>query len=308
MRPRGGEPYKSFDSAVTGGTPLRPLDAALAYAAKGWPVFPTAIIDRQKVPLCKRGLLDASTDPEIITRWWTRRPRALITIATGASSGIVILDIDTKYSDQNGFDTLDALGFSALPDTPISHTPSGGVHLHFAAGDREFRNTGGARGRGLGPGLDWPAWGGACVMPTPGSRYWWDPVANFDTVPLAPVPAKLRPAEPVRHQECDRPSTSNVDGLSLYGEIIIDLACREIIGAPGGAQEITLNGECFSIGTLVASGEAPEWFARKMLMWAAVRMPDHDPHRPWVHKDLEKKVDAAFEAGLRRPRSVRRGR
>ena len=142
----------------------------------------------------------------------------------------------------------------------------------------------------------------------PGSRYWWDPVANFDTVPLAPVPAKLRPAEPVRHQECDRPSTSNVDGLSLYGEIIIDLACREIIGAPGGAQEITLNGECFSIGTLVASGEAPEWFARKMLMWAAVRMPDHDPHRPWVHKDLEKKVDAAFEAGLRRPRSVRRGR
>jgi len=61
-----------------------------------------------------------------------------------------------------------------------------------------------------------------------------------------------------------------------------------------------------SIGTLVAAGEAPEWLARDLLTWAALQMPDYIAGQPWLKKDLEKKVDAAFKAGLRQPRVVKR--
>ncbi|HEX9016816.1 MAG TPA: bifunctional DNA primase/polymerase, partial [Chloroflexota bacterium] len=36
------------------------LSAALDYAARGWPVLP--LVPREKRPLTKRGLLDATTD------------------------------------------------------------------------------------------------------------------------------------------------------------------------------------------------------------------------------------------------------
>jgi hypothetical protein len=169
-----------------------------------------------KVPLTKNGLKDATTDPEIITAWWSRRPSALINIATGTASGVVVLDVDVKHANANGFDTLAELGFAILPETPISHTPSGGVNLLFTAGEREFRNTDGARGyRGIGPGLDWRAWGGACAMPTPGTGYWWDPICDL-TVPLAPIPPQLLPREPVAPRAAGpvRPTTWHAERSS----------------------------------------------------------------------------------------------
>ena len=58
------------------------LDAALRYAARGWPVFPC----RGKIPLTPHGFHDASTDAATIEAWWRENPDALISVATGASA------------------------------------------------------------------------------------------------------------------------------------------------------------------------------------------------------------------------------
>ena len=43
------------------------LGQALAYAARGWPVFPCQA--GQKIPATAHGHLDATTDPGQITAW-----------------------------------------------------------------------------------------------------------------------------------------------------------------------------------------------------------------------------------------------
>jgi hypothetical protein len=210
-----------------------------------------------------------------------------------------------SYADRYGFDTLDALGFAILPETPMAHTASGGLHLYFAPPDAvEIGCTEGERGKGIGSGLDWRGAGGYVIVPAPGSGYNWDPHCNFDTVPLAPVPAALLPREPERPAAHARPAKPTT-GLSPYSEVALDSACRRIIAAPAGQQEVTLNAECFSIGTLVGAAAVPEVFAQRVLLWAAQQITDYDRHRRWRASDREKKVARAFDAGMRHPREAR---
>src|SRR5262249_51630909 len=159
-------------------------DAALDYAARGWSVFPCEWRELQrKKPLTDNGYKDASTDPQVIRRWWGRCPSALIGTPTG--HGFVVLDIDVKRG-QDGRATLAALGFAELPPTPTARTGSGGWHLYFAEPVRPLHSTQGARGRGIGPGLDWRGTGGYVIAPSPGSGYEW--VEETLALPLAPVP------------------------------------------------------------------------------------------------------------------------
>jgi hypothetical protein len=284
-----------------------PLKAAFEYAARGWPVFPCIPDDgpQRKRPLTPHGLHDASTDQAIIVAWWHRWPGALIGVPTGRPSGCVVLDVDVKHSDRNGFDTLAAFAFAILPETPMVHTASGGLHLYFDPAGREIRNTEGKRGRGIGHGLDWRGDGGYVIAPSPGSGYVWDPHLNIDTVPLARVPERLLPAEKVRIVA--RPIRP-IKGLSPYAEEALDRACKAIIGASNGEQEATINGEVFAIGTLAGAGGIPPDFARRVLIWAARQVQSYDHRRPWRPRELDDKVSRAFMAGLHQPRGVRRGR
>ena len=105
---------------------MKQLDAALRYAARGWPVFPC----RGKIPLTAHGFRDASMDAATIEAWWRENPDALISVATGRASGVVVLDIDVKHAGPNGWDALEEIG-APLPDTPMASTPSGGTHVFF---------------------------------------------------------------------------------------------------------------------------------------------------------------------------------
>jgi hypothetical protein len=281
---------------------MTPLDAALRYAERGWPVFPCiAAGPRRKRPHTARGFHDATTGPAIITSWWTRWPDALIGMPTGGVSGLWVLDIDTKRPEANGFDTLDDLGHSILPETPMVHTPSDGLHVYFDAGERELRCSAGL----LGPGLDVRGEGGYVILPSPGSGYRWDPQWNFGTVSLAPAPDWLWPPKPSRPVTAFR--VQPIIGLSPYGEAAIEDACDVIVGALAGEQERTLNAECFSIGTLAGAGLVPADIALRALLRAANAMPDHDPRRPWRPEEIDLKVRRAFSAGMQHPREARRG-
>jgi hypothetical protein len=281
------------------------LGAAIAYAARGWPVFPCNPEEgpQHKRPLTERGFHDASVAPVVINRWWGRWFAALIGVPTGAAIGAVVLDVDVKRPETYGYDTLADLGYAILPDTPMAHTASGGLHLYFSRPPRGLRNTGGARGRGIGPGLDWRGDGGYVIVPSPGSGYSWDPHWNFETMPLAEVPATLLPRE-VEREGVAEPVKPEA-GLSRYAEAALDAACRRIITAPFGEQETTINGEAFAIGTLAGANGIPAGFARRALIWAATGVPSYDTRRRWQAGELTRKVERAFADGMRHPRETR---
>lgn len=157
--------------------------AALYYAGLGWPVFP--LVPGEKLPLLSKarggkGVLDATTDVEMVTTWWTTYPDANIGLATGRDADLYVVDID----DALGEDAL--LRYGALPPTPESHTGKG-RHLLFSY--KGGRNTAGR----LGPKIDTRGEGGYIVAPPSlhpnGGRYRW--VTPPHKAPVAPLPQAI---------------------------------------------------------------------------------------------------------------------
>ncbi|MGH3151824.1 MAG: bifunctional DNA primase/polymerase [Streptosporangiaceae bacterium] len=106
------------------------LRQALAYAARGWPVFPCAA--GQKIPATAHGHRDATTDPAQITAWFTRNPRWNLAVATGAP-GPDVLDVDDHGPAGNGYAAFARLTKVGLVDGAAAYvrTPSGGLHAYF---------------------------------------------------------------------------------------------------------------------------------------------------------------------------------
>ena len=115
------------------------LSYALHYAALGWPVLPLHTIRPDgrcscgevscrtpgKHPRTARGQDEASSDPEVIRRWWQRWPAANIGVRADLA-GLAVIDIDPR----NGGSV------EALPeplDTLAARTGGGGWHLFVKA-------------------------------------------------------------------------------------------------------------------------------------------------------------------------------
>ena len=162
----------------------RCLQEALALAARGWPVFPLHhAIDGAcscgkadctsigKHPRTKNGLKNATTDENRIMSWFRKWPSANVGSVTGATSGIVVIDIDPRHG---GTESLAALEqeHGHLPETVESQTGGGGRHLIFAHPGDAIRNRSNVR-----PGIDVRGDGGYIVAPPSvhetGSRYRW---------------------------------------------------------------------------------------------------------------------------------------
>lgn len=148
------------------------LDAALAYAKKGWSVFPCR---ENKSPMITggKGFKEATTDEEQIRQWWKEYPQALIGIATGAVSGIVVLDVDNHSKENNGIESMrDILAkHKDFKFTIKASTPSGGYHFYFK---HQFD----IRAQiGYAPGVDIKSDGGYVIAPpsrvSDTKRYTW---------------------------------------------------------------------------------------------------------------------------------------
>ncbi len=133
---------------MTGAT----LGQALAYARRGWPVFPC--LPGQKIPATRHGFRDATRDEQQITEWFARGFTWNLAIATGAP-GPDVLDVDQHGPDGNGFPAYARLHRAGLLTGASAYvrTPSGGLHAYFT-GTRQrnghlpdhhldFRSTGG---------------------------------------------------------------------------------------------------------------------------------------------------------------------
>ena len=147
------------------------LPAALDYAARGWHVLPLKPKGKEPLgALVRRGFKDASTDPSCIRQWWQERPDANLGIATGAVSGIDVLDVDGEL----GARSLEELTrrFGELP-AAIEAKTGNGRHIYFAH-SAPLR----CRTR-FAPGLDLKACGGYVVAAPSvhenGSVYGWAP-------------------------------------------------------------------------------------------------------------------------------------
>ena len=111
-------------------TNIPALRQALAYAARGWPVFPC--LPGEKIPATEHGFRDATTDQQHITGWFGRGYGWNLAIATGAP-GPDVLDVDEHGHAGNGFAALSRLRRAGLLDGASAHvrTPSGGLHAYF---------------------------------------------------------------------------------------------------------------------------------------------------------------------------------
>lgn len=137
------------------------LHAALWYAELGYPVFPCA--PGRKIPLTEHGLLEATTDTEQITTWWTQHPDANIAIRT---DGLIVIDIDID-GEGNAWLTGEPAKLADLEAAPLSLTPRGGRHYFFRQpGDRAWRNTAGR----LAPRVDTRANGGYVLVAPSGAE------------------------------------------------------------------------------------------------------------------------------------------
>jgi hypothetical protein len=243
-------------------------DAALEYAAAGWPVFPIA--PRSKVPpKGSRGVYEATVDCERIRAMWRRVPGANVGLRCGLAFDV--LDVDAHHG---GFDTLAELvgGDDVLVAcVPCARTPNGGAHLFYAVAGYGNRAD-------IARGLDFRGDGGYVVgvpSTTRDGPYAWH-VQDGETFdagrPLVPLPKWLRElvarAEPERAPVPEEPSVQRVGQSNARGPAYVRAAVEReahaVSVASVGTRNDRLNRAAFSLARLCADGLDPDVIRRTL--------------------------------------------
>lgn len=277
---------ESFD----GGNPL--MSAALAYAARGWPVFP--LQPRGKLPITDDGYLSATTDPAKIAEWWRKTPNANIGIATGRPSGIWVLDVDRHEDD--GPQSLAELErkHGALPTTVAQDTPSGGNHRVFHLNGVDIRN----RAK-VAPGLDVRGTGGYIVGPPSihpnGKAYRWHSGASPEAITPAEAPRWLvdlvvRPKPPAPSN--DRGAPPERYAAAALGNILAELS-----RATTGERNDALNRASFSLGQLVGASAISRGQCENALRGAALGL-GLEP------REIDATIKSGLDSGAQQPRQI----
>ena len=169
------------------------LAAALAYAARGWDIFPVELGKKKshKAAEFSNGRpWGKTTDPDEIRRDFRRWPDANLGIVTGKESGIFVLDADT--AEGHGVDGIGELKKlieeRGLPDTLMVESPSGSLHYYFnhPGGDTKIQTSDSK----IAPGIDIRGDGGMVLAPPSikpdVGEYKW-----LNDLPVADAPAWL---------------------------------------------------------------------------------------------------------------------
>jgi hypothetical protein len=147
-----------------------------------------------KTPACPHGFHDAVSDAKQIAELWHRWPGELIGIATGARSGIDVIDVDPDHAEAV---TWWRANHPRLLPTRTFRTRRRGLHLYFQHRDgvrnSQGRLAGGVDTRGDGGyAIYWFASGAECLDQTPPQPF---PDWLFDALTYKP-PRPPRPPHP----------------------------------------------------------------------------------------------------------------
>lgn len=246
-----------FSDTSAGGQASSPGAAAYVMARLGMRVFPLS--PGIGTPMLKAWPDLATTDLDQIQEWWTGEFTGCgVGVATGAESGVWVLDIDAK----NGVDGFDSLchiinaynhePFRPLPQTLSVATPSGGAHLYFAWAEGVPNSTG--ANNCLGHGLDVrgragyvraPGWAGYQVVPRNGVR----------SVTVATAPKWLVELTKQKRERATGPSTDDGERhvLGTYRTL------AALAQAPHGSRNDELNRAAFRLGLRGEMTEADAW-------------------------------------------------
>ncbi len=303
------------------GSPASMLEAALAYAARGWPVFPCSPKDKRPLVAADRGedgkpirgtggVSKATTDADAVRAWWARWPKAMIGVATGRN-GLFVVDFDPRIDPETGEEwdlprlkgELEAQMGCPLPSTLAVRTPSGGVHVYFPQPEgAHIRNRG-----NLPEHVDVRGEGGYVIAPPSvmanGSRYRWlrdDPDAPVAIAPPALVDILRTASKTAKPRGSSSVAGEGDDSARRdYALKALDAECNNVRSAKSGTRQDALNTAAFNVAQLVAAGALAEAPARASLRAAAMHNPGRDSE-----SQIDATLDSGWLAGLAKPRDL----
>lgn len=232
------------DAKPSSGSQSDLLAAALAYAKRGWLVFPVhsvrSVADgafdctcgqprcpkSAKHPRTAHGFKDATIDQTRLSSWWHQHPDSNIGIVTGIKSRLVVLDVDPRNGGEASLDAWRA-EHGGLPPTFEVRTGGMGSHFYFAypSGVDHIASRSNWDGR---RGLDLKADGGYVVGPPSrhvlGSRYAWTGELGLHGV-MATLPPPFLTAKRARRLQPSRNGKVSAQGQPIFeGERNVRLA------------------------------------------------------------------------------------
>jgi hypothetical protein len=253
------------------------LAAALAYAEMGYPVVACYGIVGGSIctcggrPKCKpgkhpiptNGHLDATTDAEVIRRWWSDHPWANVGIVMGKASGAFVVESDPR---NGGDETMAALiaEHGPPPKTPTVQSGGGGSHRYYRLPQGVT-----VKSRPIAKGVD--AKGSGLVIAPPsmhasGRRY--ESVTPLST-PLADAPSwlwnLLETTEVTPDARCLAASVGGDDDGAFT---MASSEPNDFASHPGASMGMRNDTMCRLLGVHLSRGDSPATVETLALAWA----------------------------------------
>ena len=233
---------------------------ALAYAQLGWRVFP--VVPGGKRPMYAGWQRDATTDPEMIARYWRHQPGPNIGLICGEAFDA--FDIEAAHLAALGA-WLHAHDYR-LPDTPVAQTGRGGIHILVRARARKSGHVLRLDGLHIG---ELKAAGGfivACPSQTVGTYTWHRSPLEVELAEASACLTGLVVKPPRREA-----TTANSAALAPSRAVALVAALYRLVAA------------------------ATEGERNRLLFWAACRAAEHSVDQTAASEIL---LSAARQAGL----------
>jgi putative DNA primase/helicase len=258
-------------------------DAWRVPVAFGFSVFPVKAMSKEPLVPWK-GYQTSKASPETIQAWASCMHN--VGIATGAISGLVVLDLDGKEA------VKDAEKFG-LPQTITALTPNG-LHLYFRHPGFKVGNRAGLR-----PGWDIRGDGGYIVAPgsihPSGTEYRWE--NSPESFELAEIPDWLL-------ELITKPQTNIADNVTPFpvsgkanAMTALKKELKALHGALEGCRNDQLNKSAYALAQFVAADLLPYESTRELLRETALSIG-------LSASEVEATLESGWTAGLAKPKAI----